>query len=166
MRKSNIFDDARAFYKDNPHRLDDRMVEYGREWRSKTMPASKFILCWLAATGEFYVKDTISFKVYLMDRKAPLEKDADHFLFNHIVLMEETNLERHFPEFVQIASPEGTVASPGPEKAKVVQDPDPYSKWRKTPINDSGSKREEKTGNAYFDAIESGGAEFDDNPPF
>lgn len=138
MRKSNIFEDSRALWKQDLRRMDGRLIEYGRKWHAKTMPTSRFIIFWMENTGEFYVQDTVSFICYLMDRKCQLEKDADHYLFNHLAKMEDSYLEDQFPEFAQIASPVVTEASPSPKPPKVEAKPNPYAKWRKTPVNDYG----------------------------
>lgn len=170
MRKSNIFEDSRTMWRQDIRRLDGRLVEYGHGWRSKTMPTSRFIIFWLEGTGEFYAQDTVSFICFLMDRKCPLEKDADHYLFNHLAKMEDSFLEDQFPEFAQIASPACVEASHSPETPKAESQPNPYAKWLKTPVNNSGSKHgETKTADQLWNDIPAASpADFSDrtDPPF
>lgn len=170
MRKENIFDGTMPLWRSDPNRLNGRLIEYGRKWRTKVLPISRFILYWIESTGEFFAQDTVTYKCYLMDRKCPLEKDVDHFLFNHLVKMEESYLEDHFTEFVQIASPEGKKASQSKENVKTAPNPDPYAKWLKRPVNDFGSNYEEtKTADQLWDDIPAASpADFSDetNPPF
>ena len=146
--------------------MDGRLVEFGRKWQSKVMPVSRFILCWLEGTGEVYVQNTITFKIYLMDRKFVLEKDISHYMFNHLKKMEDSYLENHFPEFAKIASPEGTEPSPVVQTPKVESKPDLYAKWRKTPVNDStGEHAKTKTADELFADINSASpADYPNNP--
>ena len=160
MRISNVFESTRDYLKADPKRMDGVMVEYGRQWRSRTLPASTLTLFWMEGTSEFYAQDLISFRVYLLDRKAKTRVDADRLLGPLKNKMTTGRIEDIFPEFADIAgrqvgapvttqptrppltAPQAAgEASPSPAKPKAESKPNPYAKWARKPVDASGGQQ-------------------------
>ncbi len=161
MRISNVYESTRDYLKENPKRMDGVMVEYGRQWRSRTLPASTLTLFWMEGTSEFYAQDLISFKVYLLDRKIASKAEADKLLNPLKTKMTTGRIEDIFPEFAEIASRQvgapvttqstrppltapqtPAMASPSPDKPKAESKPDPYSKWHRKPVDANTGKED------------------------
>jgi len=104
METERIFDCRKDFVRAREERRFSREIEYGDGWYSSTLFTKSFRVVWIEDTGEFYVKDTISYKIYLTE-KVTLNAwaAAKHMTSWKKAIRDGTPVEIYFPELCRIA---------------------------------------------------------------
>jgi len=98
-----IFESRSEFVKDKEERHFSREIDYGENWRSLSSRIGIYRISWVEATGEFYVRDKVSLKIYLMGRTASTEKEANKIMEGWRKKMHNSEpIESIFPEFVLV----------------------------------------------------------------
>lgn len=96
MRKFKNIDE---FYQDNPVRRSSGEYDFGCWWRSNSMDkAAVFRLTWVVKTGEFYLWNSATEEVFLLDQNLKTEAEVEVKLLHWAERCGQVNIDYYFPE--------------------------------------------------------------------